>query len=220
MYKRISLAALALILAVALGTGVGHANLIQNGSFETGTNPGNFITLVSPDTTSITDWTLFQGTLDYIGTYWTAQNLSRSLDMSGDPANPKGALGGIEQSFATIAGATYEVTFYLAGNPDSQAPADLIKILNVKVGNYDHDFTFNVSGKSHSDMGWELEPFTFIAQGSTSTLQFISKTASGWGPALDNVTVNYVVPLPSTMLLLSSGLVGLGLLRRKWSLKK
>jgi hypothetical protein len=68
------------------------------------------------------------------------------------------------------------------------------------------------------------ETFTFIATSSQSTLEFISTTTenpsdlgfSPCGAALDNVTVSTEnpVPVPPTVLLLGSGLLGLLGLRR------
>lgn len=49
----------------------------------------------------------------------------------------------------------------------------------------------------------------------------IKLLSSGWRLHFDDVQLDgTLVPLPSTMLLLGSGLVGLALLRRRWSLKK
>ena len=57
----------------------------------------------------------------------------------------------------------------------------------------------------------------FTASGPT-TISFTGSQGAKY-IGLDNVTVSSV-PLPPAVLLLGSGLVGLGLLRRKWSLKK
>lgn len=41
----------------------------SNGSFENGISPGVFTTLTAPNNTSITDWTVDTGSIDYIGSY-------------------------------------------------------------------------------------------------------------------------------------------------------
>jgi len=43
-----------------------------NGSFESGTDPGNFTGLTAGNSTSISNWVVETGTIDYIGTYWQA----------------------------------------------------------------------------------------------------------------------------------------------------
>jgi hypothetical protein len=59
------------ILLCMLVSGVARANLIANGSFETGTNPGTAMQLAS-GSTAVTGWTVTRASVDYIGTLWSA----------------------------------------------------------------------------------------------------------------------------------------------------
>ncbi len=197
---------------MVFGAGIARADLVTNGSFESGSysaNGSGFMTL-SAGSTAINGWTVTGGGVDWIGTYWTADAGSMSLDLSGN--NP----GGIQlgTSLATTAGQEYVLQFYLAGNPDGPPT---IKPLQVTVGNLTPMmFYFNDTGFTKANMGWALETFYFTASSSTTTLLFTSNSGTAYGPALDNVSVN-AVPEPSLTLLFGMGLGAVSLvgLRRK-----
>ncbi|NQZ64130.1 DUF642 domain-containing protein, partial [Crocosphaera sp.] len=77
------------------------------------------------------------------------------------------------------------------------------------------DFTFDISGKSTSNMGWETKTWMFTATGSTTTLSFISNNDGNAGPALDNVSVSETfvtdVHEPQTLMMLGAAtLIALG----------
>ena len=151
-----------------------------NGSFETGTDPGLFSTL-APGDTNIDSWDVESGTIDYIGTYWSASDGVRSIDLSGN------AVGSVSQTFDTTVGATYEVTFDMAGNP---AGGSVEKTMNVEAtGNSAQGYSFDTTGKTLNDMGWTSKTYTFTATAASTTLTFTSTTASAYGPALDNVAI-------------------------------
>ena len=189
-------------------TPVQATNLIQNGSFETATvNPGTD-TLLNAVSTVITGWTVSQGSIDYIGTVWQASNGVRSLDLSG------GNAGRIQQTFNTTVGGTYRVTFDLAGNPTGNPT---IKEMRVSAGGNSADFSFDITGKSLSNMGWVSNSWDFTATGTTTTLSFLNLADTAYGPALDNVSVIALsspppsIPEPSSVLgLLSLGVLGIG----------
>ena len=187
-------------------TPVQATNLIQNGSFETATvNPGSSLQLDAVSTV-ITGWTVSQGTIDYIGTAWQASEGARSLDLQGL------ASGGIQQTFNTTIGETYRVTFDLAGNPFG---GSAIKEMRVSAGGSSADFSFDITGKSNSNMGWLSKSWDFTANSTTTTLEFIGLGNSDAGAALDNVSVIALsspsIPEPSSMLgLLSLGVLGIG----------
>ncbi len=210
MRKLIVLAAI-LGLALMLGAATAQANLITNGSFEEPVSPSidPFVTLFSVST-DISGWTVGTGSIDWIGTYWQAAEGSRSLDLNG------AAAGSIYQTFATTAGQSYLVEFAMSGNPDGDPT---LKTMTASAGGVSADFDFTVTGNK-VNMGWEDKSFTFMATDSLTTLIFTSTTAlvtgdtSPCGPALDNVRVS-AVPLPPTVLLLGSGLVGLWFTRRR-----
>ena len=168
-----------------------------NGSFEIGTDPGAYATL-NPVDTNITDWTINSGSVDYIGTYWQALNGERSIDLNGL------AEGSISQTFPTVIGATYDVTFDLSGNPDSRSDVyDLLyspplKDMSVSAtGASSQDFTFDTSvmGNSLSNMLWENHKYSFVATATSTTLTFASTIPGAFGPALDNVLIAETLPV-------------------------
>ncbi|TRU68779.1 MAG: choice-of-anchor C family protein [Microcystis viridis Mv_BB_P_19951000_S69] len=195
-------------MSALIVTPVQAANLIQNGSFETATvNPGSFLQLDAVSTV-ITGWTVSQGAIDYIGTFWQASEGARSIDLQGL------ASGTIEQTFNTTIGATYRVTFDLAGNPTGNPT---IKEMRVSAGGNSADFSFDITGKSPSNMGWVSKSWDFTANSTTTTLEFSGLGNSTVGAALDNVSV-IAVPEPSSMLgLLGLGVLGIGSALRRQS---
>jgi choice-of-anchor C domain-containing protein len=212
---KLSIASSVLAVSALIVTPVQAANLIQNGSFETATvnpNPGDFIRL-DAGSTAITGWTVSQGTIDYIGTYWQASEGSRNLDLSGANA------GGIQQTFNTTVGKTYRVTFDLAGNPNT---SPTIKQMRISAAGSSDNFSFDITGKSTTNMGWLSKSWDFTANSTTTTLEFISLTNSFDGPALDNVSVIALSPPPTSIPEPSSvlGLLSLGVLGISSALKR
>ena len=159
-------------------------SLIGNGSFELPGNAGSITTLIAGTASAATMpcWTVTNGTIDYVGTYWKGSDGGYSLDMDG--TSP----GSVVQTFATTPGAAYTVSFDLAGNSAGGAQP---KLLQVSAGSGSQPFSFDSSTKSTSNMGWVRKSLTFTANRAMTTLQFASGSPAGsmWGAALDNVCV-------------------------------
>src|SRR5262245_39727032 len=197
--KRFEKAAGVLALGFVLGFG-GTASALpfQNGSFEIGPADFNvcnqYIGLPSGSTV-IPGWTVSAGNIDWITPCnWNSSNGTHSLDLIGGTAVGT-PIGGIQQTFDTIAGVTYQVSFDLAGNPSAAFPP-AIKPLSVTVAGTTHNYTFDTTGKSYLAMGWVTHTFTFVATGLSETINFVSNVGipSFAGAALDNVSV---IPIPS-----------------------
>jgi choice-of-anchor C domain-containing protein len=180
------------------------ADIVTNGQF---LGPaGNFTTVFAVNSTTIPGWTVSTGSVDWIGTYWSAPG-GQSVDLDGNSP------GAISQNIPTVAGQTYWLSFWLAGNPDG---GPVVKTLAVTVGaDPSHIFTFDTTGKTKTDMGWEHLGFSFTGPGGSTIITFASNdVASPWGPALADVRV----PGPDFYTEFAVGLSGLGLLmfiRRK-----
>jgi choice-of-anchor C domain-containing protein len=166
--------ALGFIAAIAFA-GSAHAFTgASNGSFETGTyvdNGSGFQQLDAPNT-SIDGWSVDSGSVDWVGTYWTAPDGAMSVDLSGADA------GTLSQTIDTTIGNTYTVAFLLSGNPAGGVP--LLTTLEVSA--------------TGGTMVWTPETYEFLATSATTTISFASTTAGPFGPAIDNVVVTETVP--------------------------
>ena len=180
-----------------------QANLVLNGSFETGTSPGASYTALGTGSTAIADWSITSGSIDYIGGYWQAHDGTRSIDLDGTSAGTIRA----SQSIATSIGQQYLVSFWMAGNPDGTPN---IKTVDVSFGSSGAQiFKFDDTGFSKTNMGWKLESFLYTATGTLSDLSFQSATQGAYGPALDDVSVT-AVPEASTWAMMILGFAGVG----------
>jgi choice-of-anchor C domain-containing protein len=182
-------AALAVVASLALA-GSALAAGFSNGSFETGSfvNGGSGFDTLSPGSTAITGWTVGGGGVDWISTYWNAEQGSFSLDMNATSA------GSISQTFDTVAGATYSVSFWVSANPMCGAGTKTLTVSTDATGSTAGSYPAAVTTAGDvSAMTWAKAGYTFTASGTSTTLTFTGDaTAGACGPALDNVTVTPV----------------------------
>jgi choice-of-anchor C domain-containing protein len=164
----------------------------HNGSFETGTvTPCNTFNVPAGSNT-ITGWTVSAGNLDWLGSPpgcgWQPSHGSASLDLVGSAA---GGIGGIQQTFDTVPGTGYVLSFDLAGNFGA---GPVVKPLAVTINGVTTNFTFDTTGRGAANMGWTTHSIAFVATGTSSTVNFVSDVSAAGGTlnagaALDNVRV-------------------------------
>ncbi|OKI17683.1 choice-of-anchor C family protein [Streptomyces sp. CB03911] len=190
--SRIVLAAVLVAGATAMAApaqaAAGHRALshFDDGSFETPKAPANAFTNLTAGQ-SIGPWKVTAGSVDLIGAgFWQAAEGDQSLDLNGSGS------GTVAQSFTTVPGTTYSVTYALAGNPEGGVALRTGRAL---IDGQDfQDFSFDVTGRTKTAMGYVGHQFSFVAQGTSTTLSFASTVAGAYGPVVDNVQVKECKP--------------------------
>ena len=169
---------MALLLALAARSATG-ANLLANGSFETGPAPG-VMTQLNAGSTAITGWVVTRTSIDYAGTAWTAAEGFRSIALNGASA------GGIAQTISTIPLAHYTLRCYMAGDPGS---TPVLKQMRVAAAGQSVDFTADITGMWAWEPGWNPHVWSFTANATSTTIEFYSLMSGSTGPTVDSVTV-------------------------------
>jgi hypothetical protein len=223
MIRRLALGVAA--AALLCSAGQAQADLIVNGSFENyvigpnDTNFGSFVRFFSPPpNTDIAGWTITgsnggnPNNVDLVHSFlYPAYAGNESLDMSGNI----GAAGVIQQTFATHAGTSYALSFAYGNNPAGGGASMDFMIMGAALLLSD-SVSHNTS--TFGNMDYKIYTGVFTADSSSATLIFSSTTNSGFGIALDAVSVN--TPEPATLVSLGLGAVSVivyGRRRRRMS---
>lgn len=187
----------ALVLTLGLAAPASAGNLLVNGSFETGPNPGPFLDLPS-GSTAIPGWVVGDFHIDYVGpTMLIASDGQRAIDLDGSVGQPHN--GAIAQTFATVPGQPYRVTFDMSGNIWG---APLVKQIEVSAAGQTQVFSYDIGQivpfAPPAAPDWHPKEFLFTATSASTTLNFRSLSllqvpAPDHGPLLDHVAVEPAV---------------------------
>jgi len=217
----------ALVLTASLGVASeASANLLVNGGFEVPAQGApNFAAFNVPAGSSlITGWTIVQGNVDLTTTvnYGPGANTLhptsvQDVDLIGDTRGSGGVFGGLSQSFATVIGQLYQLTFDFAHNNGTFSANGYAAQVTVADANAPASTALSTEiSRVYNEAGWEAFSQTFIANSDLTLLSFIgTRGAFNAGIYLDEVSVEAVaavpaVPEPSAWAMMILGIAGIG----------
>lgn len=188
------------------------ANLVSDGDFNSPAVSGTYATYNSGQSFGAGSvWTVGSGSVDQIGTYWqTTPDGGDSIDLDG--TSP----GSLSQDVGKLAAGSYELTFYLSGNPDG---GPTTKQASITLGGTPQTVSYTLTGaNSDSNMLWTPEKLFFTTTGGDTSLAFTSLDSGNtpYGAAIGEISL-VAVPEPATwtMLMLGVGALGAGLRRSR-----
>jgi choice-of-anchor C domain-containing protein len=209
--------------AILCSPAVFAANILDSiygigaGSFEIPGYTGPLYLTLANGSNYIRGWTVNTSNIDLVDyQVWTPSNGQNSIDMNGTPGGP----GGIETMITTTIGATYRVTFDIAGftSPDNLTNP---KTMETTAAGVTTQFSLTTTDSFSQPFAlplavtWHTRTFDFVATSSSSIVSFVSTVSTdGSGMLLDNVSIE-AVPEPSTMAIIGLGTAGFALRRRR-----
>ena len=184
-------------------TGTASANLIINGSFEMGTfsNQGANVMTLPVGATDMLGWTVVIADIAWINTpnSWgiSASTCDFFLDLNGyDNAFP---FGGVSQTVTTAIGQQYTLSFDLGTGPSGVFGAPISVMASA--GSASQVFTLDLNDT------WQTFGFDFVTQEAGTLISIIGNSGTQY-IGLDSVSLT-MVPVPATILLFGSGLLGI-----------
>jgi hypothetical protein len=193
-YMKTSIALGVSIIMLALGVQTSRADLIINGSFETPiAPPGSVVRFDSSNPSAMPGW-LVSGQIEIVAAsvFGVPFDGGQWVDLNGE-AGP----GGITQSFTTVVGGNYQLTFAYANNVNADQAAGQATIVGIAPL---LQYSFDHLGSTVSDPNYQIFTGTFIADSELTTLTIESTSPGSSGIALDAVSVE-AVPEPASSLL-------------------
>jgi hypothetical protein len=184
------------IITLALGAQASRADLVINGSFETPiAPPGSVVRFASSNPSAMPGW-LVTGQIEIVAAsvFGVSYDGGQWVDLNGE-AGP----GGITQSFATMVGGNYQLTFAYANNVYADQAAGRATIVGVGQSQL-LQYNFDHLGSTVSNPNYQIFTGTFIANSEWTTLTIESTSPGSSGIALDAVSV-VVIPEPGSHLL-------------------
>ncbi len=171
------------VFALDFATVPAHS-LIENGLFERPVVCPSQFAEYEAGSKAMPGWVVGGNSVDLVcDNYFVAANGKQSVDLSGS------APGSVTQSVATRAGASYTLSFDMAGNP---VCGQAVKAMHVFWdGKLVDAPTFSIAHHSVRSMGWVKKELVVTATGARSTVEFADATPdhSECGAALDNVAL-------------------------------
>lgn len=217
-YAFIRTALVACALSVAtFATPIGP-NLIVNGSFESG--PATVNMVIGSGSTAITGWTTINSGVEYFQPAFWGMGPAQDGAFAVDLDNYTFPSGGLQQTFATVAGQAYQVEFW--GSTLSGFGRDGTGNIQLLLAGILQN-TFHLENHT-GQFAWQNFTFDFTATDATTTLAFAANENPFLHFAnLDNVVVGLApgsgnqaaVPEPSSLFLMATATCLLALAYRK-----
>ena len=169
-------------------------DIVVNGGFERGADPGDHLYLTAGISPQLEGWTVVWR-IGVYGTGWQAQEGTRSLGLL-NVSNTANTAGGVGQTLKTTVGQKYRVAFYQAGNPVDHKPSTL----RAQIGAYQHDYTYQSAPSADAQhMDWVQRTFTYTAVAATTPISFTATYSYASQPVgLDNVQVRAILSGPTS----------------------
>jgi hypothetical protein len=188
-----------------LNCSVARANLLTNGSFESGSYSfgGDGAQDLLPGSTTITGWTVITNhvaPIEAANVYSIIpEDGNVSLDLQG--YSDSAPYGGVQQTVATVPGAQYQLSFWI-GVQNSISYAVGPASVQATAGSASQSFTNILSGAGNQ---WEQFSMDFSAPSASTIVTLSGVSTEGLGYiGLDNADLE-LVPEPGSLVLLLVG---------------